>query len=467
MTNKKLSKQRLEKFFKIHGSAAASIVCANLDSLELIRAIEIIEGECIKAGDLRTYQKVVDAIVDHRKMTGDLVDQYDLDPPEGRADHKSAAAIEGDAALFPPIGAIRQLDPKVAGIPWIDGGQLKVRLADQDALLERFKSEQRELGNDNPSSSHLIALKLGKPRILTRTSRVQLDELLKLKQSFPHFEAVTNRIYTALHARMLAGSHTKFPNLLLVGGPGLGKTAYIAKISTVLRIECHELSSMGNDHISLVGLRPPWKSAQPGTVANVFKINNDEEGTANKLIFIDEIDKASTMASSEQASSAGMFEQLLSSIESGTGKFVDSYLGNTLPLDVKFCSWVFAANDCTKIPQYFLSRTEQFFIENPSGEHFKKGLLASIFQSVLSSAPYSAFFVQRLSAEVIDLLAEAGKTPREIRRLLDESLEKSMSKYSAPPEMNSIWLTPEDFSLKSAPIKRRSIGFISDTEVAR
>lgn len=467
MTNKKLLKQHIENFLKVHGSAVASIVCANLDNAEFQRAVEIIEDERIEAGDLRAYQKVVDAIVAHRNPPQPAAECV-LEASEQRALERRGRTSQCDKGLFPPAGAVRQLDPKVAGIPWWEGGKLMIRIVDPKTLVERFNLEQRETGGDAVKLSHLLPLKLGKPRILKRSTQYQLESLKRIKNDFPHFNAVTDRIYSALHARMLAGSAACFKPILLVGGAGLGKTAYLNRVAEILQLEFHELSTTANDQISLVGLKPPWRGAQPGTLASIFKLGDSEEGTGNKLIFLDELDKSSTMAtSSESSSNAGVFEQLLSAIEPGTASFIDSYLGQDLKLDLCYCSWVFAANDISRIPDYFLSRVERFVIDMPSPRQYRDGLLNSLYEGVLKSVPYAVFFVTQLSNDVADLLAESGRTPREIRQLIEASLEKRMSAFSTPPELGSIWIMPEDIVLREKPKRQKSIGFVIDQVCVR
>lgn len=468
MTNKKLSRQRLEKFFKVHGSAAASIVCAKLDENELLRAVEIIEKEGTAAGDLRAYQGVVDVIVAHRKPQKTVIESI-LEVPVQEDAPPTSGNTRDEMGLFPPAGTIRQLDPKVAGLPWLEDNQLKIRLADPKALVDRFNLEQRETGSDGGKGSHLMPLKLGRPRILKRSTQAQLDALKQITRDFPHFNAVTDRIYSALHARMLAGSAACFKPILLVGGAGLGKTAYLNRVARTLALEFHELASTVNDSISLVGLKPPWKGAQPGTLASIFRLGEAEEGTGNKLIFMDELDKAGTMSSaSDGASAAGIFEQLLTAIEAGTNSFTDSYLGQDLRLHLPYCSWVFAANDIlSNVPGYFLSRVEVFRIQPPSSEHYRIGLLDSLYHGVLESVPYAPFFVKQLSQEVIDLLSEVGLTPREIRRLLESSLEKCMARFTVPPDIESVWVTPDDLALKPKEARRKAIGFVTTEDYTR
>jgi ATP-dependent Lon protease len=257
---------------------------------------------------------------------------------------------------------------------------------------------------------------------------------------------------------MLSGAPTKFPNILLVAGPGVGKTHFCSALAAALEIEKHEVSSSTSDPILLCGLSPPYKAARPGKIAQALAIKSNEDKVANCLFFIDEIDKAGMPGRSDNGNTTSFFDQLLPALESGTQMFNDSYFGEKAGIHVGMCSWIMAANDLSLLPGYFVSRLNVYHIKNPGSEDLKAGLLKSIFENVLKTAPYAPFFVPVLSDEVTDLLSNSGQTPREIRRALELALERALSRYSEPPEAGSVWLSPEDFSFPVA-TQKRSIGF--------
>lgn len=454
MSNVKLSKSVIDLFFKEHKDAAAIFVMAALSTAEIEKAIVLIGREEINPGNRKGYETVVRQILKKRQPESAVNNSEQNELPLGIS--------KPNPAVFP----IADSDPRVAGVPYMDRGLLKIRLVDIDSMLERLEQETREnMGNDRDSKvSYVYSLNLGKPRLLKSPTKSQVDQLSSLKERFPHFKEVVERIRVSMNSRMLSGAPTKLPNILLVSGPGLGKTEFFKEVGRILDIESHLIASATQDPLALVGLAPPWKSAKPGKIAHALAIKSNEEKAANCIFFIDEIDKAGMSGKSDTGNSTSFFDQLLSSLESPYS-FVDSYFGEKAAINTEAFSWVFAANNLKLVPAYYLSRCEIFKIEPPNLEDWKSGgLLNSIFHKVLSSAPYAPFFVSTLSDEVTDLLASAGQTPREIRRALELALERALSRYSEPPEAGSVWLSPEDFSFPAAE-KKRSIGF--HAEVSR
>ena len=188
----------------------------------------------------------------------------------------------------------------------------------------------------------------------------------------------------------------------------------------------------------------------------------DEPGCANPIVLIDELDKAGgQIRSADSGSSGGFFDQLLC-IEPQNANLIDAYLGDSVPICVRYLSWIFTANDITKIPDYLLSRMEVFDIGQPTPTDYRAGLLHSIFETLVEQLPYGALFSPVLSDAVLDYLAESGMSPREIRRGLEEAMESAIGAYQTPPTRGSVQLTPAHFRHKSVEPKKQQIGFIQE-----
>ena len=449
MSNTKLTKSVIDLFFKEHKDAAAVFVMAGLTTAEIERAIVIIGREEINPGNRKGYEAVARQILKKRQPESAVNNSEQKELPLGIS--------KPNPAVFP----IADSDPRVAGVPYQERGVLKVRLVDIDAMLACLEDENRSnAGNDRDAKvSYVYSLNLGKPRLLKSPTKLQLEELQKLEGKFPHFREVIDRIRMSLNSRMLSGAPTKFPNILLTSGPGLGKTLFLQEVGKILEIDTHVIasSSGSTDPLSLIGLARPWRSAAPGKIAHALAIKSNEEKAANCIFFIDEIDKAVMSGRSDNGNTTSFFDQLLNTLESPYS-FVDSYFGEKAAIFMGYSSWIFAANDISLIPKYFTSRCEIFEISSPGRSEYLDGLLASVFEKVLASAPYAPFFKPVLSDEVTDLLASSGHTPREIRRALELALERALSRYSEPPEAGSVWLSPDDFSLPVVS-QKRSIGF--------
>ena len=140
----------------------------------------------------------------------------------------------------------------------------------------------------------------------------------------------------------------------------------------------------------------------------------------------------------------GFFDQLLR-IEPQNANLIDAFLGDTMPICVRYVSWIFTANNTEKIPDYLLSRIEIFDISQPTPADYRNGLLHSIFGSLVDELPYGGLFAPVLASEVIDHLAESGMSPREIRRALEEAMEGAVCTYADTPNRGSVRLTPRAF----------------------
>ena len=305
---------------------------------------------------------------------------------------------------------------------------------------------------------------IGMARELRRITVSQIDKVKALKLKFPHCAAVIDRVQWALHARAVAGSWAQIPPILLKGGPGTGKTTFARELARCLGVDFFQIAA-SHDILKLTGLGPPWRGATVGSIAKALgkpPDGSEQPGCANPVVLIDELDKAGgQIRSADSGSSGGFFDQLLC-IEPQNANLIDAYVGDTVPICVRFVSWIFTANDVEKIPDYLLSRMEIFDIGQPTSADYRSGLLSSLFGSLVDELPYGGLFSPALSDEVLDFLAESGMSPREIRRALEEAMEGAVGSYAVTPTRGSVRLTPGYFKNKNAARRRRQIGFIRE-----
>ena len=178
----------------------------------------------------------------------------------------------------------------------------------------------------SPLGSHR-SLAIGTPDILER-----LDTLLSIA---PHFADALGIIRRAAVLSMHANSGLAIPPILLLGPPGVGKTFVARRIANALGVPMAEYSfASGDDPGALTGHSLSWRAARPGLVAKLLL----EEDCANPLLFIDEVDKASSWRDDDPTD---CLHALLE--PENAARFADQFL--ELPLRADNIVWILTAND--------------------------------------------------------------------------------------------------------------------------
>jgi ATP-dependent Lon protease len=456
------ARKEISEFFKIHPDAAAFFIAAGLRLDDVRLAILGINAQKIPPGDKKGYVSIINRVVAQRAYEA-ARERTDVEVGLGLGESTSTVSLD----LPPPVMTLRQLDPKTSGIPWWSGEEILVRLVDPEKMMTRIDEVQRlptdQGGGPNNGLLKMLPM-IGRHRELLRVTVKQLETVNALRLKFPHCSAVIDRVQSALHARAVAGSWAQIPPILLKGGPGTGKTTFSRALADCLGVDFFQIAA-SHDILKLTGLGPPWRGATVGAIAMAMGKGvgkGDEPGCANPIVLIDELDKAGgQIRSADSGSSGGFFDQLLC-IEPQNASLIDAYLGDSVPICVRYLSWIFTANDIEKIPDYLLSRMEIFDIGQPTPADYRGGLLHSLFGSLVDELPYGQLFAPVLASEVVDHLAESGMSPREIRRALEEAMEGAIGAFQVPPTRGSVQLNPSHFRHKSMEPKKHQIGFIQE-----
>lgn len=467
-------RRQLANFFREHPQAAPYFVLAKLSHEDTQTAMNTVMREDVRPGDKNGYAEIIQRLIVQRQARALVSDDGVDDATVEEFGIQTAVALPEPSVADdkpPPAFLTRQIDPKAAAVPWWSPGErIKVRLVDPFRFLTRIEELQKLPSDQGGGNGNVLASlpTLGQPRELRRASIAQMQKVLALKSRFPHCSKVIERVHSALHARAISGAWAQIPPVLLHGGPGTGKTTFAKALAACLDLDFFQIAA-SQDILKITGLGPPWRGASFGAFAKVLGKPvslNGGAGCANPVVLIDELDKAGSAIRSESSgSSGGFFDQLLC-IEKENAQFIDAFLGDSMPICVRYVSWIFTANDLEKIPDYLLSRMEIFDIGQPSPGEYKKGLLGSIYTSLVKDLPFGGFFAPTLASEVIEVLAHASMTPRKIRRAMEEAMEFVMGRFFEPPEPGSVCLRPGDFRI-NAPVNRRSIGFIETTNSSR
>jgi len=239
----------------------------------------------------------------------------------------------------------------------------------------------------------------------------QVDKELKnkvesLKENFPNFtQAIeyyadqmslsaltTNKVFSAMP-------------LLLLGPPGVGKTAFINALAELIGV-CFkpiDMSTMSAGFI-LTGNSYKWEGGSQGAVLESLR----DGDFGNPFIFLDEIDKS---AGDHRYDPCSALHLLLE--EKPARKFIDESID--MPIDASKIIWVAAANHVEDISEPILSRFTVLNIELPKGDDMVK-VIDSIWRSIIDENEWGASFNESLDLSVSEALK--GEPARKVKKIL-------------------------------------------------
>jgi ATP-dependent Lon protease len=279
-------------------------------------------------------------------------------------------------------------------------------------------------------------LRLGGQRFAVKPSG--LPEMQALYDELPNFGEVLEHIRRQLALCVDSADDIELPPILLLGGPGIGKTHFARRVSQLLGTGFGfvPMSSLTAGWV-LSGASSQWKNAKPGKVFDTF-LNGEY---ANPVMVVDEIDKASADG---QYDPLGALYELL---ESQTAmRFIDEFA--EVPIDASGAVWFATANDAARIPEPLLNRMHVYEIAAPDMEGSAR-IALSLYCEIRESHDWGKRFPEAPSGSVIEKLALL--TPREMRRAVQSAFGNA--KVSGRDE-----LRPEDIDLQRGNRKSR-IGF--------
>lgn len=279
-------------------------------------------------------------------------------------------------------------------------------------------------------------LRLGGQRFAVKPSG--LPEMQALYDELPNFGEVLEHIRRQLALCVDSADDIELPPILLLGGPGIGKTHFARRVSQLLGTGFGfvPMSSLTAGWV-LSGASSQWKNAKPGKVFDTF-LNGEY---ANPVMVVDEIDKASADG---QYDPLGALYELL---ESQTAmRFIDEFA--EVPIDASGAVWFATANDAARIPEPLLNRMHVYEIAAPDMEGSAR-IALSLYCEIRESHDWGKRFPEAPSDSVIEKLALL--TPREMRRAVQSAFGNA--KVSGRDE-----LRPEDIDLQRGGRKSR-IGF--------
>jgi ATP-dependent Lon protease len=403
------------------------------------RASELTCSICGGPGSVRSAQRRYAALCDSH-FGGWVARHGDRDVETGRGWRETAdrevprigdgRPTSGDAEL-----GHRLYDPAdvraALGLRGRDVGCLGPTLERPDDLT----GLEIETNHQNYLHTLLDGGEAGCLRTLAHPDLASLGALDGLEARAPHMAEVTEIVRRHVRAALAIGLPTSLPALMLLGGPGTGKSWFLSRLASVLAIP-HRRHPMNGQSLAdgLSGSHPTWRNAQPGLVARCLLA----ERIANPLVLIDEVDKAGGHHVEDP------YRALYDLLEpEGARTFVDEYL--QFPIDASRVLWVLAGNDIEPIPAAILDRLTIIAVPTPDEGHLR-AVAASVYEEC--NAVRRSFFPAAMGEDVLERLL--GTNPRGMRKAIAEAMTRAAADGRGALRADDVVVTLQP---------RRAIGF--------
>jgi len=273
--------------------------------------------------------------------------------------------------------------------------------------------------SEDAKFGQLKEMKKNGARLLTSPYHLEFKETLN--KEFPWFERTTEVLTRELMARSIGCGTFKLPPIILVGKPGIGKTAYCTRLAEICNVPFNFLGLGGStSNLILAGTERGWNTARPSLALQTIM----DHDAANPLILLDEIDKA---GGSER--NGHPHHTLLSLVEPSSAKYwYDPFLmGHT---DLSHISWIATANTITHLPSTLLSRFRVINVESPAIDDYA-AIVWRTRNKFCESYGLDTSWVPEFTDHEWNWLTKYFKSPRIAKRATEELLKYLITN---PPE---------------------------------
>jgi hypothetical protein len=274
-----------------------------------------------------------------------------------------------------------------------------------------------ESEESNKASAAVTFGRLLQPFDLKPAVRSADEVYAALSSEFPWMREANEMAARAVaFAQRTESKALRMKPVLLQGLPGLGKTRWMRRFSDITGVPTHRASLSGVDTTkSIIGSERGWANARPSLPAYAFLATE----AANPVIYVDEVDKATKWDSIADA--------FLPMIEGETASsYPDIYLlGN---LDLTAASFIFSANDLSKVSAEFLSRVKVISIRAPNENE-----VTSVIRTMVEETCEKSLLTEEEVSSILDGLMTRSReiflkttNLREVKQFILAEVERTL-----------------------------------------
>lgn len=243
-----------------------------------------------------------------------------------------------------------------------------------------------------------------------------------LDAEFPWCATVTDWLLKQLAVGLHGDGAFHFPPLLLLGEPGVGKTAYMNRVAELSGVVSRLLALAGQtDNRLFNGTARGWNSARPCLLIAAII----DGGIANPILLLDELDKAGGSDGNGR-----IHDSLLELLEPASARrYYDEYLCGHA--DLSHLSWVATANDIAHLPRTLLGRFRVLRVGAPEPAHYPAIVRRTVAAFVARRGLHPAYVAPFDEAEWRWLAQQFG-SPRQAKHATELLLSHRLLRPSGP-----------------------------------